>query len=158
MTRVLILLLLALITGFSATADACYHEAEAEAEQGLRIHSELMVIGLTCMKMPGGDNLYSKYRKFTQNNAAVISKYENEIIDYYSNEGYSDPEEALHSLRTTMANNISEYAVEISVLTFCEVFSERLNVVEDLSSDEFIDWARFSIEGNPTSEPKCEFD
>jgi len=156
MVKFLSFLLFALIIGTSATANACYSEAEAEAEQGLRIHSELMVIGLNCVKMQGGDDTYNKYKTFTSNNADLISKYENAMIDYYTAEGYPNPEEALHSLRTTMANNISEYAVEMSVLSFCDMFSERLNVLEDIDSEQFSEWAKLAVKDNPSGEPKCE--
>ena len=51
---------LAVVFGFvlmlatPAFAGGCYTAREVEAEQAIRIHSELMVIGLTCIKMPGG--------------------------------------------------------------------------------------------------------
>ena len=52
----------------SFAAASCYTMEEAEAEQGIRIHSELMVIGLNCqhMKFSDGTNLYLEYREFTK--------------------------------------------------------------------------------------------
>lgn len=39
------------LTSASSFAASCYRAGEAEAEQGIRIHSELMVIGLNCQHM-----------------------------------------------------------------------------------------------------------
>ena len=47
------LLFTIMLFGFTEVvyAGACYSRKEAEAEQGIRIHSELMVIGLNCAHM-----------------------------------------------------------------------------------------------------------
>ena len=47
------------LTNTAAQAEACYSKAEYEAEQGIKIHSELMVIGLTCQNTPEGAALSS---------------------------------------------------------------------------------------------------
>src|ERR1700722_10658705 len=74
------------------SAQACYSAREVEAEQGIRIHSELMVIGLTCIKMPEGQDLYNKYQRFTQKNADLIAGYQSYLINHYSAEVIANPE------------------------------------------------------------------
>ena len=63
-------LLVFLCVGFGGYAEAagCYSAVESEAEQGIRIHSELMVIGLNCAHMADadGNNLYVQHSKFTK--------------------------------------------------------------------------------------------
>ena len=49
----------------AATGRQCYTQEEAEAEQGIRIHSELMVIALNCQHMTpkGWKNFYQQYQE-----------------------------------------------------------------------------------------------
>jgi len=141
----------------TTVSQACYTNVEAEAEQGLRIHSELMVIGLTCIKMPEGVTTYNKYKEFTDNNADLINKYEQALKDYYEMEGYDNPEEEINNLRTRLANKISQYAVEMSVLSFCEMFVPRLDEAENMSSYQLSRWAKYAIKNTSTTEPMCNY-
>ena len=165
--KILILLSAVLVTAFclSASAEAarshhhklgCYTPAEYEAEQGIRIHSELMVIGLTCQKMPGDQDLYAKYREFTLKNSGLLSHYETELLDYYRREGVKNPEKHLHNLRTRMANRISQYAVNNRVSSFCEQFSGRIDTALKMSKSTLRAWAQHKWPNQPSSEPECK--
>jgi hypothetical protein len=147
-------LLLSVIIG-SVRAEACYTAREQEAEQGIRIHSELMVIGLTCMKMPEGQQLYSKYQQFTQKNADLIAGYETDLINYYSKEGVANPEKKFHTLRTDMANDISGKAIAMSTLTFCEKYSSHLDQALAMDQQTVRRWAQHVWPEQPVSEQMC---
>lgn len=139
-----------------ADAGACYTATELEAERGVRIQSELMVIGLTCLKMPdGGQALYRKYQLFTQEHADLIARYEADLINYYAQKGVTDPEKKLHTLRTALANEISSRAVSMSVLGFCQKFSSRIDEALAMDEPKLRRWAQHSWPGQPTSEPAC---
>ncbi len=67
--------LFALALFFAAPAMAaqqCYSSAEVEAEQLLRLHSELMVITVTCHTGSRGENLVPAYTTFTQEHLAAL--------------------------------------------------------------------------------------
>ena len=134
---------------------ACYGPAEYEAEQGLRIHSELMVIGLTCQKMPGGTQLYGKYQKFTQKHQDLIAGYEARLISFYRQEGDSNPDKELHTLRTDLANQISKHAIKMSMVSFCQNFSSRLDTALKMDGAGFRRWARKEWPNTRTSRPVC---
>jgi hypothetical protein len=134
---------------------ACYNAKEFEAEQGLRIHSELMVIGLTCIKMPNGQALYNKYQNFTRKNASLISAYETALIRHYERQGSNRPEEKLHTLRTDLANEISRHAVSMSTLSFCQKFAANLDQALAMSPDKLRRWAQQIRPNQPTTEPVC---
>ena len=55
-----IALILIVIPASHVAAKTCYSKVEAEADQGIKIHSELMVIGLNCQTIGArhGLNLY----------------------------------------------------------------------------------------------------
>jgi hypothetical protein len=137
-------------------AEACYSAKEFEAEQGLRIHSELMVIGLSCLKMPEGQALYGKYKAFTADNAHLIAGYEADIIHHYIEEGMADPEQKLHTLRTDMANEISRRAVDMSMLSFCQQFSPRIDAALSMDEPKLRHWAQHVWPNQPPSEPVCD--
>lgn len=151
---------LALCVSTSASAatssGVCYTAKEFEAEQGIRIHSELMVIGLTCMKMPQGTQMYLKYKDFTEKNKKLIVQYENEIIGHYRREGAEKPEKKLHTLRTTLANQISQRAVSMSVSSFCQRFSPRIDQALAMDKEKLRRWAQQPWPGSPTSRPVCD--
>lgn len=157
MKKVALLAFVACFVSFAAaTARACYTPQEFEAEQGIRIHSELMVIGLTCMKMPGGGAaLYKKYQAFTQKNQSLISMYEDEMIAHFRARGDKDPEKSLHTLRTTLANKISEHAIEMSTLSFCTHFGSRIDQALAMDTPKLRRWAQHVWPQTPAQEPFC---
>lgn len=132
----------------------CYSNFEFEAEQGLRIHSELMVIGLTCQKAPGGSGLYNKYRIFTKRNGAMLQQYENAMLSYFRQNGM-DPEKALHYLRTGLANEISRKAVSMNVAAFCSRYGGRIDRALAMDHDTLRRWAQKQWPSQPPTQPLC---
>lgn len=149
-------LALCLSTGAEASTKTCYNAREFEAEQGLRIHSELMVIGLTCMRMPqGGPQLYMKYQDFTRKNKKLIGQYESEMMSYYRRTGSSNPETKLHTLRTSIANQISQHAITMSTVSFCKRFTPRIDQALAMDNEKIRRWAQRPWQGAATSAPVC---
>ncbi len=138
-----------------AQSSACYSAAEFEAEQGLRIHSELMVIGLTCLKMPGGTGLYSKYQSFTNKHQTLIAGYENTLIRHLRANGVAHPEKEFHTLRTGLANRISQLAIG-NVVGFCNAFTPRLDAALAMDQVKLRRWAQQVWRDAPTSRPLCQ--
>ncbi len=136
---------------------SCYSPTEAEAEQGIRIHSELMVIALNCQHMTprGWKNFYQQYKEITARNGATLSGYENVLIDYYGRAGRPNPERALHDLRTNLANKVSTDAAQMRPDIFCSRFAPRLPKVDKMSVGEFRSWASNYQNGPRPTEPMC---
>lgn len=135
-------------------APACYAPHEFEAEQGLRIHSELMVIGLTCVKMPGQSNIYGKYQAFTAKNEKLIAKYESDLIAHFRMQGGGNPEKQFHSLRTGLANRISQLAIG-NMVGFCRSFTPRMDAALAMDQPRLRQWAQQVWAEAPTSKPLC---
>jgi hypothetical protein len=155
MKKLAVALGLAILLSTPAYSAGCYTAREVEAEQALRIHSELMVIGLTCMNMPQGMAMYQKYQRFTQKNQVLLASYETELISYYRRAGYDSPEKQLHTLRTNLANQISEHAITMSISTFCRSYGTRVDKALAMDQQKIRRWAQFSFAGSPTSQPMC---
>jgi len=139
-----------------AAAPKCYSPAEAEAEQGIRIHSELMVIALNCQHMTprGWKNFYQQYQEITRRNAPLISGYENTLISHYAATGQPNAELALHNLRTNLANKVSVDAARMRPDIFCAKFAPRLPKVDKMSTADIKAWAASVGTANLT-EPMC---
>lgn len=133
----------------------CYNRDEAEAEQGIRIHSELMVIALNCQHMtpPGWKNFYQQYQEITARHAALIGGYENVLINYFALAGKPNPERAFHDLRTSFANKVSTDAAQMRPDIFCSQYAPRLPKVDKMSSAEIKTWA---ADFRSPSRPLCQ--
>jgi len=140
----------------SLAAAECYSETEFEAEQGLRIHSELMVIGLTCQHISGSVNIYSKYKDFTNRYDVLLEGYEDLLISYYEDQGLTNPDKELHELRTSLANKISQHAATMNTNIFCTQFKQRMDKALQMDEKTIRKWAKQVWPNTPTSRPLCK--
>ena len=140
-----------------ALASGCYSDLEAEAEQGIRIHSELMVIGLNCQHMGAreGMNIYSQYRQFTADHGDLFSRYEGILMDYFQRNGGGKPEDRLNTLRTNFANKISNDVATMRPDVFCSTYVPRIQKASELNHDELRRWAATIYDSHPVSKPLC---
>lgn len=143
---------------FSSAAFAkCYTMKEAEAEQGIRIHSELMVIALNCQHLGSKkeENLYVQYKKFTKKHEDIFAGYERTLIKFYDHEGKKNPERELHELRTTFANKISKDAAVMRPDGFCKVYAPRIAKAGKMDDNELHVWASTIFPSHPVSRSLC---
>jgi hypothetical protein len=152
------LVLLALTIGTAhAERRSCYSMREAEAEQGIRIHSELMVIGLNCQHMtPRGEvNLYSQYRSFTSSYSDLLAGYEQTLIDYFKRSGHPNPVASLNLMRTAFANKISTDAARMRPDIFCKRYTSRIGQASGMNRQQVRKWASTFFPSHPASQPIC---
>lgn len=137
--------------------NACYTQEEAIAEQGIRIQSELMVIGLNCQHMtPAGQkNLYQAYRSFSASHSDLFSGYENQLISYFRRTGSGNPESEFNVLRTQLANKISLDAAKTRPDVFCQHYIPRIQKAAKMNRPEIQKWAATFYPGHPPSHPVC---
>ncbi len=147
---------LCLSTVSTAVHAKCYTMTEAEAEQGIRIHSELMVIALNCQHLSkSGKNLYLQYKEFTRDHGPLISGYETTLINFYASEGVSNPETKLHDVRTNFANKISKDAAVMRPDAFCHYYMPRIAKAGQMGDKEVRKWASTIFASHPVSRPLC---
>lgn len=148
--------LFSVFTLMSAQA-ACYSRDEAEAEQGLRLHSELMVIGLNCQHLftVNGQNMYGAYRDFTSRHEQLFAGYEDVILNYFESTGAMSPEKELNTLRTEFANRISMAVAETRPDLFCAQNAQRLSNVLGMSKTDIRYWATSQDYSSKTSRALC---
>lgn len=100
-------------------ANSCYSPLEVQAEQLLRLHSELMVITVTCKQGSMGQDLVSSYTGFTRNNIDLLHDAEQTMIKFYKKTYGGDGVSRLDKLRTMLANEYGQQIANISAPVFC---------------------------------------
>ncbi len=138
-------------------AAGCYSQSEAEAEQGIRIHSELMVIGLNCQQIGKrfNMNLYGQYRAFTARHGDLFAKYEEVLMANFKKNGDPAPEKSLNTLRTRFANKISNDAADIRPDIFCARYAPRITKASTMTTEDVRKWAATIYPSHPVSRPVC---
>lgn len=99
----------------------CYSVPEFAAEQGIRLHTELMVVGLTCqhMDVKGELSLFNQYKQFTLKHQARIQQWEKALVAYYKRTAKGNPTRNFDSFRTRLANETSQRAIALTTPVFC---------------------------------------
>jgi len=97
----------------------CYSPAEVQAEQLLRLHSELMVITVTCKVSSVGQDLVAAYTGFTKNNIDVLHDAEQTMVNYYKKAYGGKGIPLLDRLRTKLANEYGQQIANVSAPAFC---------------------------------------
>ena len=156
-TIITVFLVVFLLLPAQAQAASCYSPAEAEAEQGIRIHSELMVIGLNCTHMgaKAGINLYGQYRQFTADHGDLFAAYEKILLKHFRESGSANPEADMNALRTRYANKISKDSAGMRPDIFCSKYAPRVLKASEMSRQDIRQWAATIYPSHPVSQPMC---
>jgi len=135
---------------------SCYSSKEFEAEQGLRIHSELMVIALNCHKSThSSGNLYIQYKDFTRRHQSLIAQYEQTLKSKFASDGIQNSEKEINDLRTRLANTISQDAAKMRPNVFCKAYGSRITQALAMDQAKLRRWASTPFPGHPVSRPLC---
>lgn len=122
--RKILLAALALFMPFNANA-ACMDSDAAAAEAAIKVHSELMVIAVTCKYGPGNVSLFDLYGNFGKRNNAALRTAESNIVRYYKSNGKAGIPD-LDRLRTQMGNKYSTEASFYDTQQWCNTVAPKL--------------------------------
>ena len=138
-----------------AVAASCYTPDQYRAEQAIRFHTRLMVVGMLCQGMLGR-SAYADYQHFTTRNQNVIHEQENRLIHYFKQVRKPNPERALHSFRTDLANVIARQA-SASAIRFCQTYAGQWRQAKTMQPQDFKGWIAAVTWSKPaeTTNPVC---
>jgi hypothetical protein len=130
-SRVFAIVLAALVgLALPALADnvnrQCYRPVELEAEQLLRLHSELMYITYACKQGSRAQDLLTYYDGFTQKNHDTLLKAEQTLVDFYKTRYQDDGIPHLDELRTKLGNEFGQVAADDSAPLFCRQYRDKV--------------------------------
>lgn len=116
---------------------ACYNRAEHAAEQLMRMHTEMMVVGLTCRTVMPDKKPFDLYQDFSVKNRALLSSSEASLISFYKRSGSGgNATRQFDMFRTELANEISRRAATIGIPQYCANFVDRSVAAKDLTGDD----------------------
>ncbi|CAO3440616.1 hypothetical protein [Azospirillum endophyticum] len=116
---------------------ACYNRAEHAAEQLMRMHTEMMVVGLTCRTVMPDKKPFDLYQDFSVKNRALLSSSEASLIAFYKRSGAGgNATRQFDMFRTELANEISRRAATIGIPQYCANFVDRSAAAKDLTADD----------------------
>lgn len=110
----------------ASAATACYAPKQLRAEQLLRLHSELMVITVTCRQGSDGHSLAPAYTFFTRRNLRLLRDAEQTMLAWYKSTNNGDPVGNLDQLRTRLGNEYGQKAATISAPKFCAKYRDKV--------------------------------
>ncbi len=113
----------------SAASKACYSHTELAAEQMLRMHTELMITGLTCRQVMPDKAPFDKYQEFTVKNRDALSTAEKQMTALFRRQSKN-----FDTYRTELANEVSRRASIIGTANYCRSFVPRSASAVSLSS------------------------
>lgn len=113
----------------------CVPTDRAEADQFMRLHTELLVASLACDQSFGvGDgDLYQDYRRFNQRHARLIIDSQQDLETAFSVGG--DGVAAFNTYRTRMANEEADRLRRLTAPTYCRVLSRRFDYLIEAEPD-----------------------
>ncbi len=149
-------LLLSIFAAAPVLADSCYSEAEFEADRGLRLHSDMEVIMLTCRYSTQGEDLRKLYATFLKQNVGAIKGWENTIAKAYTGGGIGrSRNEIIDNFRTKLANQKANEAGRMGPKPFCKEWSDFVPFAAALSGDQVKAYVRAVDTARPTRRPPC---
>ncbi|MDG3441270.1 hypothetical protein [Nitrospirillum amazonense] len=135
----------------------CYSPAEFDAEQAIRYHTRLMVIGLTCQQLGGNyEGLYVRYKKFTLAHKAQIIAWEDSLIAHYRKTAKGNPNRALDTLRTHLANEMSQHIAAVSTDIYCAQHADMLAQAELMSDADVVKTVTNDAVVRVSELPRCD--
>ncbi|OYQ33635.1 hypothetical protein CHU95_14785 [Niveispirillum lacus] len=122
----------------ASTKGPCYSVPEFAAEQGIRLHTELMVVGLTCqhMDVKGEVSLFNKYKQFTLKHQTRIQQWEKTLVAYYKRTTSGNPTRTFDTFRTRLANETSQRAIALTTPVFCGTHAPLVTAAMTASLEE----------------------
>ncbi|MEA1651100.1 hypothetical protein UAJ10_19005 [Nitrospirillum sp. BR 11164] len=135
----------------------CYSPAEFDAEQAIRYHTRLMVIGLTCQQLGGNyEGLYVRYKKFTLAHKTQIIAWEDALIARYRKTAKGNPNRALDTLRTHLANEMSQHIAAVSTDIYCAQHADMLAQAELMNDADVVKTVTNDAVVRVSELPRCD--
>ena len=102
-------------------AGACMTEEEIAAEQTIRLHTAMMVTGLTCHGFYREPTLFDRYQQFTVENEGRLSAAQDAIGTFLARYRSGNGNRLFGTYQTQVANAESRLVAAASAPTYCRL-------------------------------------
>lgn len=138
-----------------ASNSQCYSPNEVQAEQLLRLHSELMVITVTCAQSSSGDSLVPLYTGFTHTNLSALHQAEQTMMNYYKTNFSGKPVDSLDRLRTRLGNEYGQKIADLSAPEFCKRFRDKVATFYSETPEQVLQESLEMVKTSGSEHPVC---
>ena len=116
---------------------ACMSEAEIAAEQALRLHTAMMVTGLTCHSFYREPALFDRYQEFTLAHEDRLGTAQDTIRRFLGRYGAGNRDRLLDTYQTAIANAESRLVADASAPTYCRLRRDQYYTAAGFSEADF---------------------
>ncbi|CAK0746669.1 exported hypothetical protein [Azospirillaceae bacterium] len=113
----------------------CYTQAEYEAEQGLRLDTELMVAGLQCNDAYADRKTFQKYGDFNKRHSTLVRTWEQAMIGFFQRTG-GNATKRFDTYRTELANAASRRGATMTASIYCHTTIDDVTGIDAASADD----------------------
>lgn len=141
--------------GLLEATNACYSPQEYEADRGLRLHTDLEVITLTCKyAATTAQPLRPQYDQFVKKYGASIRTWQDVVARAYAGTG-GGRDEIIDNFRTALANKKSYESASMGPKNFCAKWSDFPAFINGLQPQQVYAYLRANDASRPTKRPLC---
>ena len=135
---------------------ACLTEDEMAATEMVRVHTMLMVTGLTCHRSFRDPELFAKYQNFTEGHQQRIRETQSTLESFLAQHLRGNRARLFDTFRTQVANSEAMTVLEISAPRYCVDQRDRYYTVVEFDETELDDYIEQAVVLNQDTYTRCE--
>ncbi|NNG03662.1 MAG: hypothetical protein HKM95_06115 [Inquilinus sp.] len=127
-------------------AGSCLSEEEIAAEQAMRLHTALMVTGLTCHGFYREPTLFGQYQTFTTDHDDRLGGAKRTMGAFLFRYEGGSRDRLLDTYQTRLANAESRLLADASAPTYCRLRRDQFTAAMDFTADDFESYVTLMVE------------
>ncbi len=139
----------------AAAANECYGPAEYEAEQALRLQSELTVIAYGCPTPPGMPPFPVQYGAFVKTHQKQFAQWQGTLRTHLRRTLGGNVDRHFDNLASLISNQLSNRHALVSPQTYCEAEMARFGQLVAMKPDELLRQVRDNSVVRMSTRPPC---
>lgn len=116
---------------------ACMTEDEIAAEQAIRLHTAMMVTGLTCHGFYREPTLFDRYQQFTFDHEGRLGAAQDTISRFLARYQSGNRSRLYDTYQTQVANAESRLVADASAPTYCRLRRDQYYTAAEFTEAEF---------------------
>ena len=130
-------------------------EEEIAAEQIIRLHTAMMVTGLTCHGFYRDPKLFERYQDFTDAHGGRLGAAQDTIAEFLSRYRQGNSSRLFDTYQTELANAESRLVADASAPTYCRLRRQQYFTAADFSRAELDDYVDYMVDHHRESYRVC---
>ncbi len=134
---------------------ACMTEEEMAAEQAIRLHTSMMVTGLTCHGFYREPALFDRYQQFTVEHQRRLGNAQNTIAGFLARYRSGNRNRLYDTYQTQVANAESRLVADATAPTYCRLRRDQYYTAADFTQADFDAFVELMVDHHRNSYRTC---